>query len=105
MGKAVRWRFCTKTSRADRVRQRTKVVLRDAGLSEKTQERYYLGVRKVLPILLRSRDLVELDEKVADWVQQRWEKATANTRSVMPCAHYTILNLGCGESYRWRGNY
>ena len=74
MGKAVRWRFCTKTSRADRVRQRTKVVLRDAGLSEKTQERYYLGVRKVLPILLRSRDLVELDEKVADWVQQRWEK-------------------------------
>ena len=80
-------------------------MLRDAGLSEKTQERYYLGVRKVLPILLRSRDLVELDEKVADWVQQRWEKATANTRSVMPCAHYTILNLGCGESYRWRGNY
>ena len=80
MGRAVKWRFCTKTSRADRVSQRSRVVLRDAGLSEKTQQRYYLGVRKLLPVLLRCKSLAEMDENVADWVQCRWEKGDTQTQ-------------------------
>ena len=91
MGKAVPWRFCTKTSRADRVKQRSKVVLRDAGLSEKTQERYYVALRRLLPTLLKTEDLSELDERVADWVQLRWERGdTQHQISDALCAahHY-----------------
>lgn len=91
MGKAVPWRFCTKTSRADRVKQRSKVVLRDAGLSEKTQERYYVALRRLLPTLLKTEDLSELDERVADWVQLRWVRGdTQHQISDALCAahHY-----------------
>lgn len=80
MARAVRWRFCTKTTRSERVKQRAKVVLRDAGLSEKTQQRYYLGLRRLVPALAKSRTLNEMDEFAADWVQERWEKGDSQHR-------------------------
>ena len=80
MGRAVRWRFCTKTTRAERVKQRQKVKLRDAGLSEKTQQRYYLGLRRLVPTLLKSTSLADMDERAADWVQERWEKGDSQHR-------------------------
>ena len=49
-------------------------MLGDAGLSHKTQERYYTALRKLLPVLLNSQDLEDMDDQVADWVQKRWEK-------------------------------
>ena len=77
MGKAVRWRFSGKRTRAERVRQRANVVLRDAGITEKTQVRYYLGMKQILPVLERSRSLVEMDSNVSEWIQQRWEAGDA----------------------------
>ena len=74
MGKAVQWRFCSRTTRKERIKQRKKVVLHDAGLSTQTQVRYYMGLRKVLPIVIGSNSMNELDDNVADWVQDRWEK-------------------------------
>ena len=74
MGRAVRWRFCSRRTRADRIKQRSSVVLRDAGITEKTQTRYYLGLRKILPVLERSNGLAHMDSNVADWIQERWEK-------------------------------
>ena len=74
MVKAARWRFCSKTTRTQRVRQRKAVNLHDAGISLKTQQRYYLGLRKLLPVVLKCQNLAHLDEAVADWVQERWEK-------------------------------
>lgn len=66
MGKAVRWRFSGKRTRAERIRQRANVVLRDAGITEKTQVRYYLGMKQILPVLERSRSLVEMDSNVSE---------------------------------------
>jgi integrase len=56
------------------------VKLRDAGLSEKTQQRYYLGLRRLVPTLLKSTSLADMDERAADWVQERWEKGDSQHR-------------------------
>lgn len=74
MVKAVRWQFCFRTSSAERVKQRDLVVLKDAALSDKTRVRYYDGLKRILPILLRCQDITCLDDDVADWIQIRWEK-------------------------------
>lgn len=74
MARAVRWRFAGKRTRAERIKQRSKIILRDAGNTEATQTRYFLGMKKILPILERSRTLNQMDSNVADWIQQCWEK-------------------------------
>ena len=74
MGRAVRWRFCTQHTRADRIKQRSNTVLRDAGITPKTQSRYYLALRKILPVLERTNGLGQMDSNVAEWIQVRWEK-------------------------------
>lgn len=51
-----------------------KVVLRDAGIAEKTQQRYFMCVRRVLPILEASAAMTDMDSRIADWIQTQWEK-------------------------------
>ena len=74
MKRPVKWTFCARRTRAERVKQRAHIVLRDAGITIKTQERYYHGLAAVLPILEKSRNLMDMDEKVSDWIQLCWER-------------------------------
>lgn len=46
--------------------------MRDAGLSDKTQTRYYLGLRKLLRVLKGVQDELHMDDLVSDWVQRCW---------------------------------
>ena len=74
MARAVKLKFYAKRTRAERVRQRAKIVLRDAGITERTQSRYYAGLRNILPVLEKSTNLIDMDERVSDWIQERWER-------------------------------
>ena len=74
MKRPVKWTFCARRSRAERVRQRANIVLRDAGITLKTQARYFHGLNIILPILEHSRNIMDMDEKVSDWIQASWER-------------------------------
>ena len=56
------------------------IVLRDAGLTDKTQIRHYHGLRKILPILESSISLMDMGEKVSEWIQTSWGHAGALPR-------------------------
>ena len=69
---AGRPRFLERTTQRERRRQRLHIVLHDASISERTQERYYNAVRELLPVLESVGNSFELDDAVADWVEQKW---------------------------------
>lgn len=72
MVRAVQWKIISKRTRAERQRQRQRIKLRDAGISKATQERYYIGLTHLLPCLVNIQSLLELDEKVCDWIEESW---------------------------------
>lgn len=61
-----------RTSRAERARRRSRIVLDDAALSEKTQRRYYLALRKLLPYMEACPCRAELDSWMCRWVRKMW---------------------------------
>lgn len=61
-------------SRAERIRQRCKVDLEDAALTEKTRVRYYNALRKLLPTVERCPATEQLDEYVCEWIHKSWKK-------------------------------
>ena len=63
---AGRPRFLERTAQRERRRQRLHIVLHDASISERTQERYYNAVRELLPVLESVGNSFELDDAVAD---------------------------------------
>ena len=62
----------SKRTKKERQHQRRNINLRDAGISANTQERYYIGLTHLLPCLVGIQSLLELDEKVCDWIQECW---------------------------------
>lgn len=56
-------------SKAQRAKQRSKIILDDAALSFKTQQRYYNALRLVLPYLESAKNIHQLDDKVCNWVR------------------------------------
>ena len=68
------WKFCYRRTKAERVSERSKVLLWDAAITKKTQDRYYLGLSRLLPLLVSVSSTLEIDEVVSDWVQQCWEE-------------------------------
>ena len=46
------YKFCYRRSQAERVSERSTVKLWDAAITKKTQERYYIGLSRLLPLLL-----------------------------------------------------
>ena len=74
MGRAVKWRFCTKTTRKERIKQRKGTSLRDATITERTQERYFVGLQKLLPVIDGVSALEHLDMAVSDWVELSWSR-------------------------------
>ena len=67
-------RFVERTTRKERQKQRQNIILYDAAISERTQERYYNGVRLLMPILDKVSTAFELDDAIADWVELQWKQ-------------------------------
>ena len=68
------WKFCYRRTKAERVHERAKVILWDAAITKKTQERYYIGLSRLLPLLQGVNSALDMDEIVSDWVQQCWQE-------------------------------
>lgn len=62
-----------KFSRAERIRQRQRIVLDDAALAPKTQCRYYNALRKVLPTVEKAKHMDHLDSLLCDWIRLMWK--------------------------------
>ena len=73
------------------------IVLRDAGITLKTQGRYFQGLLAILPILERSLNMLDMDEKVSDWIQASWEKGDS--------LHLVTMSLGHASSCHSLGRY
>ena len=73
MPQAARWRFNARRSQAQRKAERKNVILLDAGVTKRTQLRYSIGLSQLLPALVNMSHLIDLDEKVSSWIQERWE--------------------------------
>ena len=73
----VKPRFLAKTSQGERQKQRKGVLLIDAAITERTQERYYNAIRSLLPVVQRTRDLGTLDFDVSAWIEKQWEAGSA----------------------------
>jgi hypothetical protein len=71
---AVKWQFVQRRSKAERARDRGRLVLWDASITKKTQERYYSGLQKLLPVLVKVTTFLALDEKICDWIQRAWDE-------------------------------
>ena len=69
-------KLLTKTTRAERAKQRKGIVLADAAISARTQERYFLAVRCLLPIVQMTANLSTLDQDVCDWIEAQWSTGT-----------------------------
>lgn len=59
--------------RRARIRNRKGIRLRDAGITKQTQSRYYLAVREVSHLIDKCDSFPELDSKVADWIEYKFE--------------------------------
>lgn len=76
MAPRVTWTFSGKRATAERKKQRAGIILRDAGVTEKTKLRYYInciGIRKILKLITMVRSMLQLDEQICDWIQYSWE--------------------------------
>jgi len=73
MGRAETWKFCHRRSKAERQHERRNVLLWDAAITKKTQERYYFGLSRLLPLLTCAETLIQIDEITAEWIQECWE--------------------------------
>lgn len=59
-----RWLFNARRTRAQRKHERANITLKDAGIITKTQDRYYMGLRMLLPYLQAVQTMLQLDEAV-----------------------------------------
>ena len=58
---------------AERARERRGITLRDSLVQPKTLKQYYKYARKLLPIVRKASDELELDEMLADHLEEMWE--------------------------------
>lgn len=59
-------------SRADRCRARKNLVLADIGVTKATQDRYFLAVRRLMPVIRSVQSEAQLDDDIADWIQNEF---------------------------------
>jgi integrase len=62
-----------KFTRKERIRQRQAISLDDAALTDKTQERYYSALRKILPTVERARNADHMDALLCNWIRRMWK--------------------------------
>ena len=63
-------------SREERREARRNIILEDVGATEKTQERYYVAVSRLRPLLKRVLSEADLDDLLADWIQSEFADGT-----------------------------
>ena len=73
MGRAETWKFCHRWTKAERQHERRKVLLWDAAITKRTQERYYNGLAQLLPLLEAAKSLLQIDDVTSEWVQSCWQ--------------------------------
>ena len=74
MVRAVPWRLNSRRTRQERKADRATIVLHDVSISEKTQIRYFWGLKKLLPFLTKVSTMLELDECITKWIQKSFEQ-------------------------------
>lgn len=72
MGRAETWKFCCRRTKSERANERLKIKLWDAAITKRTQERYFMGLHHLMPILSSLDSQSQLDDAVSDWVQECW---------------------------------
>ena len=73
MVRAETWKFCHRRTKAERRHERRSVVLWDAAITKRTQERYFNGLSYLLPLLEAAGSLIQMDDLTSQWVQDCWE--------------------------------
>ena len=68
------FKFCARRTKAERARARKDVLLWDAAITKRTQERYYTGLQRLLPRLKGIVSSRKLDDTISDWIQDMWEQ-------------------------------
>ena len=58
---------------AERAQEHRGIILRDSLVQPKTLKQYYKYARKLLPIVRKASDEMELDELLADHMEEMWE--------------------------------
>lgn len=66
--------FAAPSKRLGRQRARRGLTLADLGISKATQSRYYVAVRRLLPKIESMKSMEQLDESVASWIEERFQK-------------------------------
>ena len=59
---------------AERRQHRQNVLLADLGITKRTQELYYHGAKKLLPLVQLATTDEDLDDRISKWVQEQWNK-------------------------------
>ena len=59
-------------SRRARQRARRHIVLRDAGITKKTQERYYNSVSLLCKDVQDVESMEDMDEQISDWIEKQF---------------------------------
>ena len=65
--------FAIARQKPERQHERRNVLLWDAAITKKTQERYYGGLSRLLPSLQDAESMLQLDDVTSEWVQSCWE--------------------------------
>lgn len=68
--------------RTRRARQRARrgIILRDAGITKKTQARYYTAVSQICKTVTTASSMEDMDEQIADWIEDQFHRgAPLNT--------------------------
>eukprot|EP00435_Cladocopium_sp_Y103_P019621 s4562_g4.t1 len=66
--------FAGTRNRVERRKARKGIILRDVGISKKTQERYYNAVAKLLPVIESCQSMEAMDEVISDWIEREFSK-------------------------------
>lgn len=68
------YKFCARRTRKQRIKDRRHILLWDAAIITRTQERYVFGLTKLMPFLDDINNCRDLDDTITDWIQDCWEK-------------------------------
>ncbi len=66
--------FSGRFSRTERANRRKSINLDDAALGDKTRERYYLSLRKLLDFVGPCNELYFLDVRACEWIRKMWKE-------------------------------
>ena len=61
-------------SRAERRKRRAHIILEDASLAPQTKVRYFMALRKLLPLLEQITPDHDMDDVVCHWVEKCWKQ-------------------------------